>query len=426
MSIIATVRHLGPGPHPAGSPQSVHGKDKGGVVALPSTSTTGGSGWDETEFAKMLREEKPTSKRGLEGASTDDCYILTYKDGTRVCWKPMKGGVMGNQDGNSEIIAYRLSHLLGLDNVPETVFMNYNGAEGTASEWVVDAKDGFEVVPTPEQGYRVLITSLIIGNPDMRRPNYLTDGAGKTWGIDFGVARWVKYQDMLDFPARTASGLCRTGMFAQHVLGDKPIVIPQELKNTLKKLTREDYDTVFEGTKDWKWVKPEIGWQNIQDLANSGEITFRNMGQGIDQKERHLGPGPHPGGTPQKVHEGQRMPAVAGAVAPSKVLKPTHIDSFVKTIRPTLKPEVFAQVAQEAQALKAESVKPVPSSDTQYRHLFNISALMYGRKGMLTGGRLVKVAFGPVRGKPIAAFDAWRKSIQKTPYEMLEALIPQQ
>ena len=104
----------------------------------------------------------------------------------------------------SEIAAYELSRLLGLDTVPPTVPWTLKGQQGALQLWIEKTRQGWhpnegEMPSDPERWAmetdRILVFDALIGNVDRHEGNVLIDSAGKVWWIDhsrsFGRGRDV-------------------------------------------------------------------------------------------------------------------------------------------------------------------------------------------------------------------------------------------
>ncbi|HUP49464.1 MAG TPA: metallophosphoesterase [Thermoanaerobaculia bacterium] len=93
----------------------------------------------------------------------------------------------------SEIAAYQLSLLLGLDTVPPTVPWQMKRQRGALQLFIEKARPGWhpdevEQPNDPErwamESDRMLVFDALIGNTDRHESNMLVDSAGKVWWID--------------------------------------------------------------------------------------------------------------------------------------------------------------------------------------------------------------------------------------------------
>jgi hypothetical protein len=97
----------------------------------------------------------------------------------------------------SELAAYELSLLLGLDNVPPTVPWELKGQPGSLQLWIEKARAGWHPSEAEEpsdpalwamESDRMLVFDALIGNRDRHEGNVLIDSAGKVWWIDHSRA----------------------------------------------------------------------------------------------------------------------------------------------------------------------------------------------------------------------------------------------
>jgi hypothetical protein len=93
----------------------------------------------------------------------------------------------------SEVAAYQLSLLLGLDTVPPTVPWELKGERGALQLWIEGARAGWHPNEAEEpsdprlwamESDRMLVFDVLIGNRDRHEGNVLIDSAGKVWWID--------------------------------------------------------------------------------------------------------------------------------------------------------------------------------------------------------------------------------------------------
>ncbi|MGZ8868902.1 MAG: metallophosphoesterase [Thermoanaerobaculia bacterium] len=93
----------------------------------------------------------------------------------------------------SEIAAYQLALLLGLDTVPPTVPWELKRKKGSLQLWIENAKWGFhpsgtQVPSDPDlwarEEEKMRVFDALIGNTDRHEANVLLDSRGKVWWID--------------------------------------------------------------------------------------------------------------------------------------------------------------------------------------------------------------------------------------------------
>ena len=93
----------------------------------------------------------------------------------------------------SELAAYQLSLLLGLDTVPPTVPWELKGESGALQLWIEGARAGWHPSEAEEpsdparwamESDKMLVFDVLVGNRDRHEGNVLIDSAGKVWWID--------------------------------------------------------------------------------------------------------------------------------------------------------------------------------------------------------------------------------------------------
>jgi hypothetical protein len=116
-------------------------------------------------------------------------------------WKPIRPGLYGGhyESYKSEVAAYELDKLLGLDMVPVAVERSYEGQAGAAILWVGPVKmlneargDRVPMVagrrPLSEQVVRMRMFDALINNTDRNQGNMLIDPSGYLILIDHSRA----------------------------------------------------------------------------------------------------------------------------------------------------------------------------------------------------------------------------------------------
>ncbi len=112
-------------------------------------------------------------------------------------WKPLKPGLLGGywESYKSEIAAYELDKLLGLQMVPPAVEREIKGEKGAAILWLDDAKEWKknEPVTGPEPGWsyqasRMKLFDQLIANIDRNSGNLMYDSAWHLLLIDHSRA----------------------------------------------------------------------------------------------------------------------------------------------------------------------------------------------------------------------------------------------
>lgn len=121
-----------------------------------------------------------------------------FEDGGPVrsmCWKPIAPSRGSRPESyRSEIAAYRLSRLLGLDLVPPAVQRSIGGEYGAAIYWVDGVRPWNRVTPTragakwSRQTAQMMMFDLLIANIDRNQGNLLIDEDGNLYLIDHSRA----------------------------------------------------------------------------------------------------------------------------------------------------------------------------------------------------------------------------------------------
>jgi hypothetical protein len=119
--------------------------------------------------------------------------------------KPMRAD-SGYHDGNSEVAAYRVAKLMGIDRVPETEFVKpgkgigkgvggFEDQGGTVQRFIDDAHT-FTFRDKIDETARLEIIALdiVTYNPDRHDLNWVHDPSGKIWAIDNGHAGWEQFR----------------------------------------------------------------------------------------------------------------------------------------------------------------------------------------------------------------------------------------
>ena len=167
--------------------------------------------WEEfLQTAKIIDQRQMSQKEGV----TRPWVLTLEKDGvtSKAAWKNPTGKPGGYQESwKTEIAAYRLSNLLGLNMVPPTVEKEREGNKGACNLWVKYWKNFEEIINEKLQAkgiqYVYFIRKLslqrafdnLVNNIDRHRRNYLITEDWRMILIDHGRAFMTdkKYNEKL-------------------------------------------------------------------------------------------------------------------------------------------------------------------------------------------------------------------------------------
>jgi len=150
------------------------------------------------EYEELLETAKIVSIKELgRGANKPKRVTLKKGDHTlRALWKPIHRGPKesGWESYETEVAAYRVDRMLGLDMVPPTVVREIDGRRGSLQLWVdgcrlyedVDEDDP-ETAAWREQMSRMLVFDALIGN-DRGPRNFMVDDVWNVVLIDHSQA----------------------------------------------------------------------------------------------------------------------------------------------------------------------------------------------------------------------------------------------
>ena len=117
-------------------------------------------------------------------------------DGRMVVYKPERGQrPLHDFDCRTlpsrEILSFELARAAGLDCVPDTAMAEGPFGPGSAQD-LVDLDDGFDPAPLINDAdpslWPIVTLDLVINNADRKAGHVISDGAGRIWCIDHGLA----------------------------------------------------------------------------------------------------------------------------------------------------------------------------------------------------------------------------------------------
>ena len=208
----------------------------------------------DAEILEFLKTANIVSRKGVKVGITGIEKVLLEKDGVQMhaAFRDVKirkthvqladGTTEFNfrDDCRFEIAAYRLSKLLGLNNVPPVVKRGMFGEDGTLQIWVEEAmmeQDRIKKKIKPQGGLNwsnqvQIMRSFdnLIGNKDRNQGNFLIDEDWKLWMIDHTRAFTNGKELMNPYPLRYCAP-----EFWEKVKSLEMNSLQQEMKGVLSK-----------------------------------------------------------------------------------------------------------------------------------------------------------------------------------------------
>lgn len=160
------------------------------------------------EVAEFLRTAKPVKvdRKKLYGVTKPQKLLVQngavraravfrsfHREEENAHWESGVFTVFLRDTWMSEIAAFELARLLGLDTVPPTVPWELKRKKGSLQLWIENAKWGFhpsgtQVPSDPDlwarEEEKMRVFDALIGNTDRHEANMLIDSGGKVWWID--------------------------------------------------------------------------------------------------------------------------------------------------------------------------------------------------------------------------------------------------
>lgn len=160
------------------------------------------------EVAEFLRTAKPVKvdRQKLQGVTKPQKLLVQngtvraravfrsfHREEENAHWESGVFTIFLRDTWKSEIAAYQLALLLGLDTVPPTVPWELKRRRGSLQLWIENAKWGFhpsgtQVPSDPDlwarEEEKMRVFDALIGNTDRHEANVLLDSRGKVWWID--------------------------------------------------------------------------------------------------------------------------------------------------------------------------------------------------------------------------------------------------
>jgi hypothetical protein len=217
------------------------------------------------EVETFLRESKLVSvyKKKLSGATAplkvvvksgkvraNGVFRSFHREEENARWESGRFTELLRDTYLSELAAYQLSLLLGLDTIPPTVPWELKGERGALQLWIEGARPGWhpsEAEQPSDPGLwamesdKMLVFDVLIGNMDRHEGNVLIDPAGKVWWIDhtraFGREREIRADRIQRCERRIWEGLkaLDAGVTAERLA---PYMSPREVDALLERRRR--------------------------------------------------------------------------------------------------------------------------------------------------------------------------------------------
>jgi len=233
--------------------------------------TSGGGGGES--FANMAVAGNVQKDKGLGGGVTES-RLLSFGGGQDGVWK--KDEPVNRAD--AEVAVDRLDNLLGMEVVPETVFLEREGKMGscqrfvgdaTTAAWILD-NDGEARYNELLQSNRERVEAMIFldwmsGNRDRHFGNVIFDKEGKLWAIDNGQAQ--------DWDARRGAGKAWAGDLDPSVrqTGRYALTSPR-LKESIGNIDSFGLLKVVKGTRYERQF--EAALRKLRHVQNTGELIW--------------------------------------------------------------------------------------------------------------------------------------------------------
>lgn len=161
----------------------------------------------DDDVLEFLRHAEVLESELIEGSQNDPLRVLLERDGVRARaifrtvdriwhreWIRGRFHVSLRDSYRSEVAAYRLARLLGIDRIPPAVLREIDGEPGSLQLWIEDVETHAEIIrrqETPENPERwarqlntVWIFDNLVYNEDRHPGNLLVDRNGRMWMVD--------------------------------------------------------------------------------------------------------------------------------------------------------------------------------------------------------------------------------------------------
>lgn len=231
--------------------------------------------------------------------STYGALHVTTPQGSFV-WKQL---IVGNQNGWSELAAYRIAQRLGLAHVPYTAVYQVGQHSGTLCAFVPDAVSPYDAsrraalrkelrrfLLSPNfasQAASMLAFDGILGNQDRHAGNWLIDTRGqRLWWIDHGSVKWTNQPKHLPEAFKklgyTLKSMACSQKDIRQVLGSVQIrlaALPAQQISAWQAISAADWAGIFEWLPEQaqhfaKRQAFEHSWAALATLLRGGGVCL--------------------------------------------------------------------------------------------------------------------------------------------------------
>lgn len=225
------------------------------------------------------RRTRTSTSRKIKdvGTGINATVLLEDESGTRWVWKPVGDA----QDNNSEVAAYEIAQVLGMDCVPPTRYETFDGELGTAqqfvdgtlgTEWTAEYGSQTVLDILPRGTEDAVVLDFIIDNDDRHTANWIVGEGRKVWAIDNGGANWTSNEG-------NESSELYWNTLVNYWLARKPgkLRISPEKLERWSSITKEEFLGAFRDVPKYGETKvnPENAWSNLQSITKSGVVAWR-------------------------------------------------------------------------------------------------------------------------------------------------------
>jgi len=237
--ITVIVRHLGPGPHPSGSPQSIHGGQKGG--------------------SQPVQQGEPLE---IKEANTDttlfrkECADFLADEFGNSYWDSL------NDDLKRDLEWYRQDGFASMNNWlrGQDELAGYTLAEHKATEMVLDRAFGHQM-SRDVVTFRGLPAHHVA---DMHVGDIVSDAAYVSTTLSRSKGEWFARNDSYGVPRKRGAGLCE-------------IVVPKGAKVALTSPSRRSDGSYDRGSVEVELLLPRGSRFKVDSIENRGKMAVARL-----------------------------------------------------------------------------------------------------------------------------------------------------